>query len=182
MKDFRFELKEFISKGLAPNDNPKNSPLLVQSVGAIPYNGVLQAIEQFTRIDTSTLSGVEFPFPQLFVLSNDILVCTINNIYSLNEGTLTLKLANIFPGVTWSVADYKSYLYLTNGQVAVTRDPVSGVFSVNYDMPFGSSICDHNGQALLGSPNKEHIVSVAGSLYLGGAVTGGMLVTILPGP
>ncbi len=163
MKDFDFPLKDFISKGLAPNDNPRNNPLLVKSIGAITYNNVLQSIEQFTRIDTSSMSGVVFPFPQIFVLSQLILICTKDEIYEYADGILVLKLGSLSSINTWDVADFKTYLYLTNGQLTVTRDPTTGVYAIDTDLPFAACVCDYNGQVLIGSPNID-----LGVFYSGG--------------
>ena len=154
MKNFTFPLKEFINKGIALNNNKRNQPLLVESIGAIPYQRTLQAIEEFTRTDTSALS-VSFPYPQLFVLSEHILVCTETKIYEIISGSLTLKIQGLNTGLTWNVIDFKSYIVLTNGQTIVEKSPETGEYAVNSTLPIGSCLCNFNGQPLIGSPTDQ---------------------------
>lgn len=154
MKKFKFSLKEYISKGLAHNNNKRDQPMLVEAIGAIPYSKVLQAVEQFIRVDTSGIGVLSFPYPQLFVLSELILVCTEDSIYELNPNTqvLTLKKGGLPVGTTWDVVDFKSFIVLVNTQVTITRDISTGEYSVSTTLPNASCICNYNGQVLLGSP------------------------------
>lgn len=175
MEPFSLTIKEELGKGLSPNNNPRNRPYLVEAIGAIPYEGVLQAIDQFTRIDSSSLGTLTFPYPQLFVTSNFILVCTDTTIYEYatemvwDTGSMTwdagdmawdlnvftTKLSGLPTGHTWDLVDFKSFIYMTNGACAVVRDPDTGLYSQSSTLPFGGTLCNYNGQLLIGSPNES---------------------------
>jgi hypothetical protein len=148
MREAIFKLGDFVKKGLALKNNVRNRPFLIQSLGAFPYEQVLQSVKQFTRIDTSSLGALTFPYPQLFVLSEAIIVCTPTAIYEYAGGALSLKLSGLTAGNTWTVLDYKSFIYLTNQEVAVTKDPATGTYSIS-TLPAGNACCDYNGQVLL---------------------------------
>lgn len=156
MRDFTYSLKEYINKGLAHKNNKRNQPFLTECIGAVPYEGALRAIEAFTRIDTSSMSGVLFPYPQLFILSRFIILCTRNTIYEYDSVSgLISKLSGLTPGTTWDIVDFRTYIYLTNGQQAVTRDSLTGVYAIDTTVPFGACVCNYNGQILLGGPSGE---------------------------
>ena len=149
MKEAIFQLNETLKSGLALTYNVRNRPYLVQSLGAFPFEGVLQAVRQFSRIDTSSLGTLSFPYPQLFVLQNVIIVCISTAIYEYSGGTLTLKIGSLTAGSTWQVLDYKTFLSFTNGKVAVTKNPQNGNYAVDSSLPVGNACCDYNGQALV---------------------------------
>ena len=153
MKDFNYPITEHLKKGLAVTYNPRNVPFLVESIGAFPYEGKLQAIKEFERIDTSSLGALSFPYPQLFVFSDSILVCTQTKIYELVDNALVLKIENLPAGQTWSAVDFKTYIYLTNAMCVVEKNSQNGVYALNITLPFGMCVCNYNGQILLGSPN-----------------------------
>jgi hypothetical protein len=151
MKTVTIPIKEPFNKGLSPNNNKRNNPFLVESKGAFPYEDTLQAIEQLTQIDTSNLT-CSFPYPQLIITSNVILVCTATEIYELSSNSLVLKIGDLTAGLTWSVVDSKEYLYLTNGYVAVERDPFTKEYAISDDVPVGSALCNYNGQIIVAYP------------------------------
>lgn len=153
MKDFNYPITEHLKKGLAVTYNPRNVPFLVESIGAFPYENKLQAIKVFGRIDTSSLGALSFPYPQLFVFSDSILVCTQTKIYELVDNALVLKIENLPAGQTWSAVDFKTYIYLTNAMCVVEKNSQNGVYALNITLPFGMCVCNYNGQILLGSPN-----------------------------
>jgi hypothetical protein len=179
LKPFTLPIKEHLAKGLAPNSNPRNNPMLTESIGAVPYEKTLQALDVFSAIDTSSLT-CSWPYPQLFVFSEVIIVCNNEDIYEYIVGTgLVHRCGPVTPGVPWVAEDFKTYIYLTNGHVAVTWK--EGVWALDTTVPFGSAICNYAGQALLGGPNNP-FSGVAGDKILldqGGAVLidqGGNLV------
>lgn len=139
-------------KGLVPKENVRDSLFLTESLGAFPYQGVLITPEDFSanQIDTVAL-GCSFPFPQIFVLSELILICTPTKIYEYPN--LTTAKITVTTGCLWTVADYKTYLALTNGQVMVKRDPATGLYSLDSTRPFGTCVSDFNGQMFITSPN-----------------------------
>ncbi|MBT9169304.1 MAG: hypothetical protein DDT19_02662 [Syntrophomonadaceae bacterium] len=153
MIDLIYQITEPLGRGLRPSRrNPRNTPYLVESIGAVPRDRVIQAVSEFTRTNTAALI-VGFPYPQLFVLTNRIIVCTSTAIHEWVMGTLVLRLSGLPAGTTWSVVDFHSFLYLTNGRVAVARDSSSGVYAVTTTLPFGTALCNYNGQVFIGSPN-----------------------------
>lgn len=117
-------------KGLRPSKrSPRNSGFLIESKGAVGLDGVLQAVEQLTRLDTSAVSSA-FPFPQIFVFTNVIIVCFQTAIYEWNGSALVSKLAEVKAGGPWSAADFFDYVYLSNGRKAVVRDASSKTYFV----------------------------------------------------
>jgi hypothetical protein len=130
MKEAVFQIKETLKKGLAPNYNPRNKPYLVQSLGAYPLDEALISVSQFTPIDTSSLGSLPFPYPQIFVCSEVIIICTPYSIYEYDGSSLILKLDDIPEGLTWNCIDYKLFIYLSNCTVAVTKNPTSGVYAI----------------------------------------------------
>lgn len=153
MRDLNYSLKPFISKGLANKNNSRNNPLLIESIGAYPKNGVLQAMEELTRLDTTTLGDISFPYPQIFVLSEFIIVCTQTKIYEYSASTFILK-KTVIPGDLWDILDFKTFLFLVNGQCAVRRNSQTGVYESV--IPYAECACNYNGQVLIGSPNENN--------------------------
>ena len=157
MKEFVFTIKEPLAKGLAPTLNPRNKPMLSDSVGAFPFDEICQSLQVFASIDVTAILGggaLAFPYPQLFVTDNFVIVCTRTVIYEWDGSSLTSKTGTLTTGIPWSCLDFKDYIYLTNGQVAVTRNPASKVYAVDATVPFATCCCNFNGQVLLGSVNK----------------------------
>lgn len=157
MKPFSYTIREPLAKGLAPNLNPRNLPMLTDSIGAFPFNNILQALQTFTTIDVTSILGggsLAFPYPQMFVTDNFVIVCTQTVIYEWSGSSLTAKTGTLTAGIPWSCLDFKDYIYLTNGKVAVTRNAASKAYAVDATVPFATCCCNFNGQVLLGSPNK----------------------------
>lgn len=146
-----FTLKDF--KGLEPFDHSmRNSSYLVRSSGSFVFEGMLQSVPTLTRINTGSWN---FPYPQLFVLSDVILVCSGTDIYEYTPaGGLSASKINVTEGSTWSVVDRKTWVWLTNGKVNVIRDS-AGNYSLNADLPHGTCLCDFNGQIFVGSPDVD---------------------------
>ena len=153
MRDLNYSLKPFLGQGLANKNNPRNNPLLIESIGTFPDNGVLKAVEALTRLDTTSLGTVAFPFPQIFLLSEFIIVCTENKIYEYAGGSFTLKKAGI-AGDLWDILDFKSFLFLVNGECAIRRNSQTGVYE--HVLPFAKCACNYNGQVIIGSPNENN--------------------------
>lgn len=145
---------EELSRGLRPSKRlGRNNSYLISCIGAVGRDKVLQVMDELTRVDTSVITD-SFPYPQIFILTNMILVCGSQDIYELVSGSLDLKLHLDNPGSTWSVVDFFDYVYMSNAKVAVVRDAESKVFALSDDLPIAMSICDFNGQVLIGAPNS----------------------------
>lgn len=141
-----------LAKGLRPSKRvPRNSRFLVECVGAVGRDGVLQVIDELTRMATTGITDV-FPYPQIFVFTNLIIVCSQTKIYEWVAGAPVLKLT-VAAGSTWTVVDFFDYVYMSNGKVAVIRDAISKIYSTTTTLPTASSICNFNGQVLVGAPD-----------------------------
>jgi len=153
--DIDFVIKDQIGKGMRPTKrNLRDNPYLVSSKGAVPYDGVIQAIDALTRLDTHMLS-VSFPYPQLFVFTYFIIICTSTAIYEWNGTTVELKLSGLTAGTTWDAVDFYEYILLTNGRQTVKRSVQTKTYVVDTTVPFGTCLCNFNGQIVLGSPNTQ---------------------------
>lgn len=149
---FVFDLKsEELSHGLRPSKrSPRNAKFLVECVGAVGMDKVLQVIEdlEVDRIDTTIITDA-FPYPQIFVLTNMIIVCSATKVYELVAGSLVLKIT-VAAGTLWSVVDFYEYVYMSNGVASVIRDPTSEIYSLTTTLPLAEAICDFNGQVVIG--------------------------------
>lgn len=142
-----------LSKGLRPSKRmPRNSGYLVECKGAVGKDGVLQVLDELTRIDTSVITD-PFPYPQIFVFTNMIIVCGKTKIYEYVGGSLVEKLT-VTAGSTWSIVDFYDYIYMSNGTVAVIRDAETKLYSITTNQPTAMAICNFNGQVLIGAPNE----------------------------
>ena len=153
-KDVTFTItSEQLTRGLRPSSRaPRDSKFLVESKGAIGQDGVLCAIDELSRLTTTEVTDT-FPFPQLFVFTNLILVCGRLKIYELVSSALSLKYTASTSGSTWTAVDFYNYVYLSNGREAVTRNPDTGVYSLSSTLPKAMSICNFNGQVIVGAPD-----------------------------
>lgn len=160
-----------LAKGLRPFSRmPKNSPFLIQCDGAVGRDAVLQVIDALAVMDTSVITD-GFPFPQIFVFNNLIIVCGRTKIYEWVNGSLVEKLT-VLAGSTWNVVAFGEYVYMSNGKVAVIRDVGSLAYTVTTTLPVASSICDYSGQVIIGSPGGG-VVNDEDFIASGGGVGGG---------
>jgi len=155
--DFTFTIEsEQLMRGLRSSKRvPRNAKYLVESTGAVGRDGVLAAIDELTRLDTSEITDI-FPFPQLFVFTNVTIVCSSTKIYEWVDNALIEKL-EVTAGSTWSAVDYYDYAYLSNGAVAVVRDYGTKLYSLTTDLSTANSILNFNGQVVIGSPDANAV-------------------------
>lgn len=148
-----------LARGLRTTSKaPRNSEFLTQCVGAVGIEGVLQVLDSITRMDTSTITDC-FPFPQIFVFTNVTIVCGRDKIYEWDGSSLTLKYTATTANGLWSAVDFYDYVYLSNGEEAVVRNPGSKTYSLTTDLPTASSICNYNGQVLVGAPDMSGLAT-----------------------
>ena len=153
LRDGTFSLSipgEALARGLRPSKRAaRNTQYLIQCVGAVGRDRVLQVIEDLEsgRIDTSIITD-GFPYPQIFVFINYIVVCSKTRIYTYDGSTLTLQIDVGIEGVTWSAVESYDYLYMSNCSVAVIRNPLSGEFEIS-DLPPARAMCNYNGQVII---------------------------------
>ena len=143
-----------LSKGLRPSKRmPRDSGHLITCSGAVGRDDVLQVIDGLTRMATDVITD-GFPYPQIFVFTNMIIVCGETKIYEWVAGALAEKLT-VTAGSTWSAADFHDYIYMSNSKVAVVRDAGSKVYSVSATLPIAMAIVNYNGQVMIGGPEVE---------------------------
>lgn len=144
-----------LKRGLRPSiRTPRNMGFLVSSIGAIGRDGVLQSLDSLERLDTSVITDA-FPYPQIFVFTNLIIVCGSYNIYELVSGSLVLKYTASKVGTTWVAVDFFEYIYLSNGSEAVIRDASTKTYSISYTQPFCTAMCNYNGQVVIGGADSD---------------------------
>lgn len=140
-----------LAKGLKKNNKlARDRHGMTELTGLISKDDVITAMDQLIRIDTNIITD-GFPYPQLFILSNYILICGSTKIYDYSSGSLIL-VATVTAGNTWKVVDFIEYLILTNGVVNVVRSASDGTFNISTDFPEANAICNYNGQVLIGGP------------------------------
>jgi hypothetical protein len=123
-----------LARGLRPSKRmPRNSKFLTTCEGAVGLDNVLQAIENLnnSRIDVTGIPGIVYPYPQLFVFTQVILLCTKNRIYELVGTSLVLRLDVTGYGKdTWSAADFHGYIFMSNSRITVQRSAEDGFWEV----------------------------------------------------
>jgi hypothetical protein len=121
----------------------------------VGLDNVLQVLDDIetNRVLTAAITD-GFPYPQIFIFTNVIIICGETTIYELIAGTITLMLdvgaGNA--GIEWSAVDFFDYVYMSNGKVAVQRQASDQVWEITTDVPIASAICNFNGQVLIGAP------------------------------
>ena len=90
-----------------------------------------------------------FPYPQIFDFTKMTIVCGKTKIYEWVNSALVLKLT-VAEGQTWRALDFNDFIYMSNGVVSVTRDPVTQVYSVS-SQPAARALANYNGQIIIGS-------------------------------
>ena len=142
-----------LSRGLRPSKRtPRNSGYLVQNSGAVGRDGVLQVLDSMSAMDLSAITD-GFPFPQIFVFPQVIIVCGRTIIYEWISSALVQKL-NVDAGNTWEAISSGEYIYMSNGKVSVVKDPNNLEYSLS-TLPVASCICNFNGQVLIGAPDGD---------------------------
>lgn len=152
---FTFTVSQELARGLRPTKrSPRNEEFLVTCSGAVGRDKVLTMLDQLTRLDTSVITD-GFPFPQIFVFTNMIIVCGLKKIYELVAGSLVLKYTAAVAGGPWNAVDFQDYVYMSNGKIAVIRSAGSYAYALDATQPSATAICDYNGQVLIGAPDKS---------------------------
>jgi len=137
-----------LSKGLRSKvSNIRNNDGMELLQSLVGKDGVLQAIDDISCIDIGTITAT-FPYPQIYVLSNFILLFTSTQIYELNNTTWELKLTTSAKEL-WQVVDFITYLYISNNEVAVIRNSLTQEYSIS-SLPAANALCNYNGQVLIG--------------------------------
>jgi len=144
-----------MSKGLRPSKRlPSNNSMMVECKGAVGRDGSLSSIPQITRnslFDDALVVQGDFPFPQILISDNLIVVCNRTSLLEYKSGSLSLKFdASDYSGGRWSWSASGGYAYLSNGVVSVERDPLTELYSISTKLPKAMAICNYNGQTIIG--------------------------------
>lgn len=144
-----------LSRGLRDNKRKtRNNDMMIECAGAVGRDNVLQVIEELERLDTSIITD-GFPYPQIFVFNQVIIVCGQTEIYELVAGELVLKIT-VPAGSTWRALDFYQAIYMSNGVVTVLRDPNLRLWGIDENnLPIGTALCNYNGQIIIGAPDVE---------------------------
>jgi hypothetical protein len=162
---------EQLSKGLRPSKRmPRNSGYLVKAQGVVGRDGVLSSIDDITRLATTVITD-GFPFPQIFVFTNMVIVCGLYKIYELVSGSLSLKYTATTPGSLWTAVDFYDYIYLSNGEEAVIRGAGSLAYTKSATQPTCTAMCNYNGQVIIGSPDTDGLAANMMLSAVTGAIT-----------
>lgn len=138
---------EQLQRGLRPMaEVPRNSNFLIQCDGAIGYHGSLQGIQAVTALATAAITD-GFPYPQLFICANVIVICGRTKIYEWVNSALVEKIT-VTAGNPWTLVDFYDQLYLSNGVVAVERRAGDKVYAVRADLPIAEALCNYGGQVI----------------------------------
>lgn len=141
-----------LAKGLRTSEKAaRNTKFLIECVGGVGIDGIMQVIDDLesNRIDTSALTG-GFPYPQIFIFPNIIIVCDEDTIYEYDGAALSDVIGPVTIGNIWTVVGIHDFVYLSNGEVAIVRSPTSGIYELVSDQPVAEALCNYNGQILAG--------------------------------
>jgi hypothetical protein len=137
---------------------PRNSKLLTVCNGAVGKDGVLRTLDTLaihTAISDAITVGLvpqdDFPFPQVFALEQLVILCNQTSILEYDGSGFNSKISGLTnTGAKWNISSAYGFVYLSNGQVSVTRSPETGVYSLNTTTPIARASCNYNGQFIVG--------------------------------
>lgn len=144
----------------------RDKDYLVQSDYAVGYAGSLASIPDL-RPQQLDLTGIEslWPFPQIVQCRRMTFVFTNTAIYMLANGNLELMWSGASVYNQWAVADYITYVIMSNGVVTLRYDAASNAIAPvePYDpvedagTPHFAACVNYNGQLLIGGVNNGNI-------------------------
>lgn len=135
---------------------------LVDALHLSPYIGGLknnlEGLIDLLSLDQNILQKQSnFPYPQLFVLTDLVLLCYPGEIYEVNNPQRPEQFYKVFetPKVAkpWTVADFGTYLVLSNGACRVQKDPSTKAYTEILNdprFPNAEVFAAFNGQCLAG--------------------------------
>lgn len=145
---------ETLLKGLRTHSNqPRNKPGLETLKGVMGKDGTLQRIfaSDFTRITGANIDTGNHPFPQIYRLNKHFIICNVASIVEYDGNTWNTKISGLTPSAyPWYVASSYDWIYLTNGTVAVIRNPETNTYALSTSAPVGLGVCNFNGQIIVG--------------------------------
>lgn len=162
-----------LSVGLTSNTSSVlNDKSLEECIGLIGIDGILQPLPEISLAAIYSNDLVikdDFPFPQLHITDKFIIVCNRNSILEVSsDGTLCKKFTTISSGL-WAIFASNDFLYLSNGLVSVSRNPLDGRYSY-VDAPICNALCNFNGQVICGNIRNIYL-KYNGTVLYDGTVT-----------
>ena len=148
--------REDLAKGLKPKGSVgRNEKFLENLGGGFVHDGELQSLDLLDRTNTDIREEVgivvfTFPWPQLLVRPNRILLCGPTTIYELVGTSWAFRIAASLEGGFWACVDFEDYFYLSNGKVVITRS-TGGTWAEVTTLPKAMALCNFNGQVFAGS-------------------------------
>ncbi len=150
----------FLSKELAIGlrkfaNTTRNGPGMITCFGMVGKNKVLETIETLDKFNSWALIDDGFPYPQVFVSPNFVVVAGETTLYEI-DGTGLIEKIIVSAGSTWSGAIFHDYAYFSNGVTTVIRDAEAKTYSEDSNLPTAMAICNFNGQVMLGAPDAGY--------------------------
>jgi hypothetical protein len=159
----------------------RNSGTLITCQGAVGYDGVLQVIDEITRLATDLITDGH-PYPQIFVFHSMIIICGKTDIYEWVDGALVHKLT-VIAGEPWTAVAFYDYVYMSNNKVAVVRSAEDKTYSRTNDLPVNLAACNYNGQVIIYAPEVNPLLYIQYSPCFGSIdlyVSGGETFVFFP--
>lgn len=151
---FTIESSDLVKGLRTTKQNPRNKDSLIACTGAIGNDGVLSVMDSITQLATTAITD-GFPFPQIFVFPNMVIICGLKKVYELVGGSLVLKYTATTVGGTWTAEAFDDYVYMSNGREAVIRDAGSKAYALSTTQPTATTICNFNRQVIIGAPDAH---------------------------
>lgn len=127
MQEYSFTFKEGLVRGLrekAHNDRNRQALVTAQNLRATEYG--LRELDSVT----DPFDSGDWPFPQWIFCRRYTLLATAAGVYTVNMTTYALTLAFTQASTSqWHVADYGTYILMTNGTNVWERDPDTDTWS-----------------------------------------------------
>lgn len=156
MKEFFLPLRDHLAAGLRRQEFTRSGePGLDLAENLRPTVGGLRAAYSPFAPDGVTGS---WPYPQMFLTSQGILLATADAFSSLAGEVSTPLVQGLTPGTPWALADFLGYMLATNGAQRVARGPAEGggfawaglAAEEEPGVPLAGALTNFNGQAVAG--------------------------------
>jgi hypothetical protein len=98
------------------------------------------------------LTGVSWPFPQVFRLGGETYVCLVDSILHLTGGALVPVLQDLpNAGYPWGAAEVGGFKIFTNNKIVVTGLDTLAI-DTEHNIPPGLDVCAFSGQFVIAAP------------------------------
>lgn len=140
-----------LMRGLRPYGGaPRNSAPFIECKGGIGHAGAFTTLPPFGLTIPVTFATGGFPYPQIFIFTNHILITCQTEILEWQAPLAISKIAGLPGGTAWSAVEYNDFIYLSNGKTSVIRRPSDGVFVIDASLVAAEALLDAHGQVMAG--------------------------------